>query len=398
MNELSGIEHLENFVLSNPELDRLENLISEFNIFETLNLTHVEIRHSNILAWLLNPQENHGLASYFTRQFFKFIVSTNRSYFLTSKLSLFDFDLFTYGNVEVWREWNNIDIILVIIEEDKKLVVAVENKIKTVEHSDQLQRYRKIVEKEFPDFIRLYIYLTPENLIPSDEEWIPFNYDIIANLLDDLLEHGKSSFSPDILSFIFQYKTILRRYIVGNSEVERIAVKIYKKHKEALDIIFQYKPDIYLELSEYIQGRLRGYDDVIIDTAGKTVIRFTTKKIDPLVEYIGEGWTKSKRIVLFEFGLYENRVPLRLYIGPGDGDYRNKLQDFFLKNKKLFKLVDRKFGTKWHAVYQKEFLRKKDFEDDESEKMKDKIGKKLEEFMESDLPSIHEHFGTYWNK
>jgi hypothetical protein len=398
MEELTDIEYLENFVLSNPELDKLENVLSEFNIFETLNLKHAEIRHSNLLAWLLNPHENHGLASYFTRQFLKFIVSANRSYFSSSKLSLIDFELFTYSNIEIRREWNNIDIVMIIVEEEKKLVVAIENKIKTTEHSDQLQRYRKIIEREFGDFIHLYIYLTPENLIPSDEEWIPFNYDIVANLLDDLLEHRKGSLSPDIFSFIFQYKTILRRYIVGNSEVERIAIEIYKKHKEALDLIFQHKPDIYLELSEYTQGRLRDYDDVIIDTAGKTVIRFTTEKVDSIVERIGEGWTKSKRILLFEFILYENRVVLRLYIGPGDSEYRKKLQDLFLENKKLFKLVDRKFGTKWHAVYQKEFLRKKDFDDDDSEKMKEKIEKRLEEFMESDLPSIHEHFETYWNK
>lgn len=398
MEKLTDLELLENLILRNPELDRLENLLSEFNIFETLDLRHAEIRHSNVLAWLLNPHENHGLASYFTRQFLKFIASANRSYFSLSELSLIDFELFTYSNIEIRREWNNIDIVMILVEEDKKLVVGIENKIKTVEHGDQLQRYRKIIEREFEDYIHLYIYLTPENLIPSDEEWIPFNYDIIANLLDDLLEHRKSSLSQDIFSFIFQYKTILRRYIVGNSEVQRIAIEIYKKHKEALDLIFQHKPDIYLELSEYIQSRLKGYDDLIIDTAGKTVIRFTSERLDSIVEHTGEGWTKSKRILLFEFSLYDIRVVLRLYIGPGDNEYRKKLQDLFLKNKKLFKLVDRKFGTKWHAVYQKEYLRKRDFEDDDSEKMKEKIEKKLVEFMESDLPSIHEHFETYWNK
>ena len=131
MKELTDIELLENFVLSNPELDKLENLLSEFNIFETLNLKYAEIRHSNVLAWLLSPHENHGLGSYFIKQFLKFIVSANRSYFASSKLSLIDFELFAYSNVEVRREWNNIDIAIIIVEGNKKLLIAIENKIKT---------------------------------------------------------------------------------------------------------------------------------------------------------------------------------------------------------------------------------------------------------------------------
>ena len=65
MNEPNEIKYLENFVLRNPDLDKLENLLEEFNIFETLKITRAEIRHSNVIAWLLNPTENHGLSNYF---------------------------------------------------------------------------------------------------------------------------------------------------------------------------------------------------------------------------------------------------------------------------------------------------------------------------------------------
>ena len=169
---------------------------------------------------------------------------------------MIDFELFTYGDVEVRREWNNIDILIVVAEDNKNVVVALENKIKTSEHSGQLRKYRSIVEREFRGFTCFYIYLTPDNLVPSDDEWISFSYDVVADLLDELLKNRKSSLSANVYSFISQYETILRRHIVGNSEVERIAVEIYKKHKEALDIIFQHKPDVYSELSEHLQNRL----------------------------------------------------------------------------------------------------------------------------------------------
>jgi hypothetical protein len=39
-----------------------------FNIFSTLKIVKTEIRHSNVLAWLLDPYESHGLKDYFTKQ------------------------------------------------------------------------------------------------------------------------------------------------------------------------------------------------------------------------------------------------------------------------------------------------------------------------------------------
>lgn len=396
MSESNQLKLLEDFILRNPNLDRLENLIQEFNIFETLRLTHAEIRHSNVIAWLLNPMENHGLSIYFLKQFFKFIVSSNSKFFKQLPVSLFDFELFEYSNVEIRREWNNVDILVIIIENEKKVVVAIENKIKTSEHSNQLIRYREIVEKEYQDFINLFVYLTPENLIPSDEVWIPFSYDTIADIITDILNYKKDNLSSNVILFLSQYHTILRRYVVGESQVEKIAIEIYKKHKEALDIIFQYKPDIYLELSEFLQNQLRNHNDIIIDSAGKTVIRFTTNIIDPLAKTVGEGWIKSNRIVLFEFYLYDNRVALRLYIGPGDNKYRESLRQFFLQRKDIFKLADRKFGTKWHAVYQNNFLQKKDFEEKDNNELRQKVSRRLEEFLEKDLPAIQKHFVENW--
>lgn len=52
---------LEKFV---EELESLERIAYGFNIFTTLDIINTEIRHSNVLAWLLDPSENHGLGDY----------------------------------------------------------------------------------------------------------------------------------------------------------------------------------------------------------------------------------------------------------------------------------------------------------------------------------------------
>ncbi|SES13160.1 PD-(D/E)XK nuclease family protein [Salipaludibacillus aurantiacus] len=50
------LEHLENFMMEIELLDQIETKLSVFNVFETLDIYHTEIRHSNVLAWLLKPQ------------------------------------------------------------------------------------------------------------------------------------------------------------------------------------------------------------------------------------------------------------------------------------------------------------------------------------------------------
>ena len=394
MNVRNDEELLEDFILKNPELDKLENMLSQFNVLETLNIVNAELRHSNILSWLLNPNSNHGIGEHFLKQFLKHFAINNKSE-LTSDITVFDFELFNYSDIEIRREWNNIDI-LIILRDSKKVTVTIENKIKSPEHSKQLQRYRKIVEDEFKDYSRFYIYLTPESVIPSDENWTLYKYDVIADLVDDLLANKKDLMNESVYQFINHYSVILRRYIVGNSEIEQICKQIYKKHEKALDLIFQYKPDIDLEVSEYIQELINKEKALILDTPGKTAIRFTSNVIDNRIEKKSEGWSTSKRIVLFEFGNYNKRLVLRLYIGPGDQDYRNKLIEFFKANPTLFGLADRTFGKKWHSVYSKDFLKVKDYEDKDIEDLKPIIDKHFNNFLYDDLEKINVYFENNW--
>ena len=54
------IKMLEDFVLNNSDLLKLESHLCRFNIFDALKIARVEIRHSNFLAWLIDPSESLG--------------------------------------------------------------------------------------------------------------------------------------------------------------------------------------------------------------------------------------------------------------------------------------------------------------------------------------------------
>ena len=63
------------------------------------------------------------------------------------------------------------------------IAAIVENKIDSAEHGEQLRRYRETAEREYRDHRRLFIYLTPGGDEPSDELYLPLDYDRVATLV-----------------------------------------------------------------------------------------------------------------------------------------------------------------------------------------------------------------------
>ena len=70
----SDREALEKLVTDNDELEKLEAIIGCFNIFEAVGVVKQELRHSDFLAFLLDPQQPHGFGSSFLRRFLQRVV------------------------------------------------------------------------------------------------------------------------------------------------------------------------------------------------------------------------------------------------------------------------------------------------------------------------------------
>lgn len=374
---------LEKFLLESEEFEKIKHIMSEPNIFEVLGVEKNENRHSNILAWLFNPNASHHIEDLFLRTFLKKLVTENDSLL---DIDIFDIEMFDFDDVEVRREWNRIDILL--ISKKNKLVIAIENKIDSTEHDNQLERYYKIINKSFNSFKKVFVYLTREGETPSDDDWLIFDYSLVLGILEHIIEYREDSMSDNLLNIMNQYKIILRRYIVGNSEIEEICRGIYKKHKKALDLIFEYKPDANQEISKFIQDKIKSNSNLVLDNSSKSYIRFTTESLDLKVPNLGKGWSNSKRILLFEFQNRENKLQLCLIIGPGDLNTRENLRDIARGKLKLFSLANRSMGKKFFSIYKKEFLSKKNFEDLTVDDLKVIVDQKFSDFMENDLGRI----------
>lgn len=274
-------KYLQNFLLDHDSFYKLSKWSDRFNLFRVLGISKAELKHSNMLAWLLNPKENHQLGNLFLNAFLTTFVNNNLT---VDPFSLFLSDTYDF---HVYREWKNIDILLV--SETARVVIAVENKIKAKEHGNQLEKYRKILEKEFKDDLgwsRAYIYLTVEGDEPSDQDWDIMQYSEISNILEDILKRQKLLTGIELL--LENYLDILRREVMGDEELVKLCNEIYRKHKEAIDLIIDNKTDPDLEeYSDTIQKTLQKFSSegkIIFDeqSSSKRKFVFYTQGMDSL--------------------------------------------------------------------------------------------------------------------
>lgn len=118
-----------------------------------------------------------------------------------------------------------------------------------------------------------------------------------------------------------------------DTQLEKICREIYSKHRDALDLIFEYRPDSYSEVSDALQEYIRNRDDLFLDGSGKKYIRFIPKSLNTEAIKHGNGkWTSSKNIILFELDNSNNKLSTSLVLGPGDEDFRQAIYQFAINS------------------------------------------------------------------
>ena len=191
---------------ADPRLETLREMLTEFNLFNVLGIERSELRHSRVLALLLNPHGSHGLGDSFLREFLYQGVEGNT--IGGSLISIADVQSWNLHNVDVVRERHNIDIL--VIGEDEEFVCFIENKVDSGEHSEQLARYYESVRKSYRTCKRLPVFLTPVGASPSKESdaerYVSLGYCEIADLLRDVLETRAATVNSKVAVFLEQYE------------------------------------------------------------------------------------------------------------------------------------------------------------------------------------------------
>jgi hypothetical protein len=368
---------LEAFITDNPELERLEGLLAQFNIFEAIGAVRHEVRHSDFLAYLLNPQENHGLGDAFLKRLLqKSLASVGRS---DLPVTLIDLDFWNLDAASVQREWQRIDIFL--RDEVHQFSVIIENKIDTGERNDQLARYYDLVRREFPNDRILALYLTKEGDDPTDVRYIPIGYGLVCEIIEHLTERRASTLGTDVRTLMTHYAQMLRRHIMSDTDIARLCGLIYQKHKAALDLIYEHRPNRQQELIQFVKG--------LVETEPMLKLGSVDNRRWRHCVYHDRMAPPSLNIMFFVFNTTPDPLSLRLVIGPGDEDIRRRVFEIVANHQPPFNVMQRRL-TQWCSLFNRSFLTATDIEEKDSQEQEDKIRDCWEQFLLHDLPPIRQ--------
>lgn len=312
-------------LVRDANFDKLELALNEPNIFSILSIEHMEIRHSNFLGWLLNPRESHGLNDLFLKRFLREVFSDEK----VADFNALHAESLDFLQVEVLREWRNIDLLLKF----PTLVICIENKVKSKDHSGQLKNYKQVIHEEFSgsNYKHVFIYLTPYGESSSQEQdvYAFISYQIIIEILDRILEVYAELIPNQSIVYIKDYIKSLRRNLMSTDSTNEIAREIYKKHQRILDFIIENKPDYLDGLSKILEDYLVG-KNYIIGSRNKGAVRFYTQPLVELIAYDKKAIRSfpKKESFLFELDFRgKDKLIFKIIAAPSGPDttYRDKL-------------------------------------------------------------------------
>lgn len=209
-----------------------------FDFFSALGVERKEVRHSALLATLLNPMAIHGMEDCFLKAFVKRIGFCD---FITKNAIV--------RTEEVINGGRRLDIS--IVSENRKQKIVIENKIDTNDHDNQLNAYLNDLKKQYDNQSWKLVYLTLNGELPCEaidsSEIVCLSYrEDILRLLETLSKSEKQI--PESI------REIIRQYIIT---IKNITNQGFDKemNKELMELIindnnFDLVEKMYKQLNE----------------------------------------------------------------------------------------------------------------------------------------------------
>ena len=230
-----------------------------FNIFSVLNLSRNETRlHSAFIAELLNPDGSHGLKDAFLKCFIKHIMPKDFEFVINSVKVNTEFSIGQKNEDATCG--GRIDII---VTNNQRQALIIENKIDALEQEKQLERYCYYAKSNFSDY-KLF-YLTPEGCESStisDEEKAHYKPISYRTHILDWLEScvGIAARHPLIRETIQQYIINLKK-ILNIMDIENkdrlVAVAISKEYVDSTLAIIDNGEDIKKKIRQNFLEELK---------------------------------------------------------------------------------------------------------------------------------------------
>jgi len=391
----------------------LELKISRFCPFEAIGMVRQEIRHAHFLSFILDPNRPHPFGDSLLKTFLQEVIAQAREEQITVQpLTIHCAD---YSNALVYRERHNIDFMIEIPpgqqgSNDKGLIVTAELKVDATESKHQLSKYYDHIVNEYPDkdWDRVFVFLTLDATAASgtnSEDWIPVSLlDVVERFNQDIIARGFTGEAVDLYGY---YASMIRRNLVKDEDLAQLAKNIWAKHKEALDALYDHRPDLQAEVIDWLASNSEELTEtvkkatgftVVPDTSGARLLRYSIKDWHDLAGFCrGDAkWVASKSILVLELADWgSGRLRLSFVLGPADDtDMRAELYEEVLQRVDAGKI---KIGRRTAKIGQWKHFSATDVQTDKdyakaevneatAEELGRKVYKKISTFLATHLP------------
>lgn len=383
------IRDMNELIVNCPELRELEKILGTFNIFRVLGATYHELRHSNMLAWLLQPEESHGLRDLFLRRWLMRVLND------ADEIAGYvpdpaEIDIAQFVKVQVLREWASIDLLMLLDTLDgTHWIVAIENKVRATQGKEQLAAYRRRIEDAFPDKeYKLFLFLTKNPEKPKDRAYISADYRQVLEVLVECIEERRENIGREPSVLLKHYQEILEEAFMDESRVAELARRVYRAHKQAIDTIIEHKPDTIFDLTETLKRKIEQSApalNIVPMKVSKGIVRFIPIEWNTEANRQGRAWGKEGSCyILCELQLWAGVVSLKIVESGAPKEWEDRLWN--RSRTKPFTVHKNQGRPKhWLGVFSKPCLTVDLLDEDQLdiEQAADKILESLKRHMES---------------
>lgn len=389
--EGSGFEHIKT----------ISHQMKVFCPFEAVGMVRQEIRHTNFLAYILDPNRPHGFGTLFLEAFVALI--TNEAISKTRML-----------RARVQRELMSIDLLIEIPPEgsERGLVIAVEVKIDAGERRDQLRDYERRVQGRWPHSAAFFGFLTTDGrqgTTGSEKIWRPISWTDLIGVLDRAIKLKEESVSAVGYEMYRLYGSMMRRHGMvadgRNTLLDDAVAELWSQHREVLEYLFENRPDPISDLLRKIYDSLRATAELLSKAIGmavqpaystRTYLRFSFPELESRYEDLRKGRAKwagdSASIILLEIWRLNDSITADLVIGPADGapEFKRRLiQALIRSDGKKRSSASGSFVHNWPTTLDKTTLIEAKIPEEELvPHFSSLVARNLREVMHSELPAL----------
>ena len=404
-----------------------ESLQREFNTFDVLRYADYEIRHSNMLAWLLQPAETHGLDGRFLQWFVKHL--NKRLVAATWKpLPTINFET---ANISVERELDYVDITILFRKE--QCLVAIENKTGPTSsgYFGQVTGYhKKLRDKHKNHTVKSVLLTTSPDGRLDFPDIVHVGWKSVHEAISSLQEDGKFR-SDSVGAFVRQYLDLLERQfgfkegggimVLLNNHRSILEKMLRLLEKDGADSVWEKVPedraeyrDALVRLVKVFRQKPKQLRKVMVDHLNSQGC--TTWLNDNAPKWYSVDWTdreleESSRILggksnflKWSMTFTHRGVGVGFYLyRPGKERENPSPLDrlkHFMKDTPIDRLESDKYSIKdldsgWHKIYYQPILSEDEYADMSVSEGPDEVLRWLEDFMgsnESDYRRIDDYF------